>query len=178
MLHLGRLKMVSEHKKWWPPKLSSFLLSPLVPMHGQLICIAFRLCVAKLLENNSYLKKLFPLFWTRSVWVNVKGHMGQGQLQGHNGRWAHINVKLLHSFILFRLFFFFGENGYYLIDHPTSWKVTKTFLGWMISTFTLKHVHETQTCMGMNNLDEDIIHPHSNESKKVNLRSSIMSCQK
>ncbi len=32
--------------------------------------------------------------------VKVKGHMGQGQLKGHNiGRWAHANVKL-HFFYI------------------------------------------------------------------------------
>ncbi len=37
--------------------------------------------------------------WSRSkaITVKVNGHMGPGQQKGHeNGRWAHINVKLLH----------------------------------------------------------------------------------
>ena len=30
-------------------------------------------------------------------WVKVKGHTGQDQHKSHNiGRWAHVNVKLLH----------------------------------------------------------------------------------
>ncbi len=34
-------------------------------------------------------------------WVKVKGHMDQGQIRVPNkGRWAHDNVKLLHSLLV------------------------------------------------------------------------------
>ncbi len=34
------------------------------------------------------------------MWVKVKGHIGQGKVVIPNkGRWAHINVKLLHFFL-------------------------------------------------------------------------------
>ncbi len=36
---------------------------------------------------------------SKVTWVKVKGHIGQGQIRvPKKGRWAHINVKLLHLF--------------------------------------------------------------------------------
>ncbi len=35
---------------------------------------------------------------SKVAWFRAKGHVGQGQPKAHDfGRWAHINVKLLHT---------------------------------------------------------------------------------
>ncbi len=40
---------------------------------------------------------------SRVTLVKVKVHLGQGQIRVPNkGRWAHINVKLLHVFVNLR----------------------------------------------------------------------------
>ncbi len=72
-------------------------------MHGGLLCIAFRLSVClwlyqksldnNWLEKNSYLENRLG----KKFDLEVKGHVGQGQIRVPNkGRWAHNNVKLLH----------------------------------------------------------------------------------
>ncbi len=55
-------------------------------MHGGLICIAFCLSV------------LTPGVLLKVTGIRVKGHVGQGQPNACDiGRWAHIDVKLLHD---------------------------------------------------------------------------------
>ncbi len=53
---------------------------------------------ASALASASWLAASYPCL----TWVNVKGHMGQGQIMVPNkGRWAHDKLKLLHFIFLF-----------------------------------------------------------------------------
>ncbi len=54
-------------------------------MHDGLICIVLHLSLCLTIDKCNNKKDML---------VRVKGHIGQGQHKG--GRWAHINVKLLH----------------------------------------------------------------------------------
>ena len=87
---------------------NTLVLSPPVPIHGGLICIVFHLYVTR--------KRVVHTFCVdrNGTWVNVKGHMGQGQPKGRDiGRWAHFNFKLLHYFgFLFYFFFIYGRSSH------------------------------------------------------------------